>query len=104
MDSETWMNANKAIKLGFADDILEEAKPADIAAVPAFAFSTRLAQISLMNKLEKKFMKEAKAENGNANENTVTQHRQENMPAEDEQEKGRLYTDLVQRLNLIKPN
>ena len=24
MDSETWMNANKAIELGFADDILED--------------------------------------------------------------------------------
>ena len=26
MDSETWMNANKAIELGFADDILEDKK------------------------------------------------------------------------------
>ena len=26
MDSETWMNANKAIEMGFADDILEDKK------------------------------------------------------------------------------
>lgn len=104
MDSETWMNANKAIELGFADDVLEEAKPSDTMIAPAFAFSTRLAQVSLMNKLEKKFMKETKEENGNANENTVIQRQQDNMPAEAEQEKGRLYADLVQRLNLIKPN
>ena len=28
MDSETWMNANKAIELGFADDILTDEKTA----------------------------------------------------------------------------
>lgn len=34
MDSETWMNANKAIELGFADDILEDTKKgADIRCV-----------------------------------------------------------------------
>ena len=101
MDAETWMNANKAIELGFADDILAEAKSSDAMIAPAFAFSTRLAQVSLMNKLEKKFMKETKAES----ENEITQRQQDNLPAEeDEQEKGRLYADLVQRLNLIKPN
>lgn len=36
MDSETWMNANKAIELGFADDILTDPKKADD--VPAYAW------------------------------------------------------------------
>ncbi len=49
MDSETWMNANKAIELGFADDVLTDEKKA--ADVPAFAFSGRAAETSLMNKL-----------------------------------------------------
>ena len=38
MDSETWMNANKAIELGFADDILKDSKK-DAADIPAYAFS-----------------------------------------------------------------
>ena len=50
MDTETWMNANKAIELGFADDILEDEKK-NISDIPAYAFSGRAAEISLMNKL-----------------------------------------------------
>ena len=34
MDSETWMNANTAIELGFADDILKDSKK-DAADIPA---------------------------------------------------------------------
>ncbi len=58
MDSETWMNANKAIELGFADDILADEKrsTADIA---AFAFSGKAAEISLLNKLMKPVKDEA---------------------------------------------
>ena len=58
MDSETWMNANKAIELGFADDILEDEKrsTADIA---AFAFSGKAAEISLLNKLMRPVKDEA---------------------------------------------
>ena len=37
MDSETWMNANRAVELGFADDILKDEKHA--IDVPAYAFS-----------------------------------------------------------------
>lgn len=49
MDSETWMNANKAIELGFADDVLRDEKRA--VSDEAFAFSGKAAQTSLMNKL-----------------------------------------------------
>lgn len=52
MDAETWMNANKAIELGFADDLLtDEKKSAD---APAYAFSGRAVQTALMNKLTAK--------------------------------------------------
>jgi ATP-dependent Clp protease protease subunit len=53
MDAETWMNANKAIELGFADGILEDEKsPSE--AVISFAFSRRAVTNSLMNKLSAK--------------------------------------------------
>ena len=50
MDSETWMNANKAIELGFADDILKDSKK-DAADIPAYAFSGKETETRLMNKL-----------------------------------------------------
>ena len=50
MDGETWMNANKAIELGFADGILEDAKRGQTEEV-VFAFSRRAVTNSLMNKL-----------------------------------------------------
>ena len=56
MDSETWMNANKAIELGFADDILEDKKKC-AADETAFSFAARSSERYLMNKLEAKFGK-----------------------------------------------
>ena len=56
MDSETWMNANKAIELGFADDILIDKKKC-AADETAFSFAARSSETRLMNKLEAKFGK-----------------------------------------------
>ena len=53
MDSETYMNANKAVELGFADGILEDAKR-DHSEDVVFAFSRRAVTNSLMNKLTHK--------------------------------------------------
>ena len=50
MDGETWMNANKAIELGFVDAILEDSKRGHTEDV-VFAFSRRAVTNSLMNKL-----------------------------------------------------
>jgi len=51
MDAETWLNANKAIELGFADGILEDEKkrlqPYDV----TYAFSRRAVTNSLLNKI-----------------------------------------------------
>ncbi len=80
MDSETWMNANKAIELGFADGLLEdEKKKADEA---SYSFSARKAELSLMNKITTRYAhtQEAPSDEGKA--------------ALDELEK---------RLNLIRP-
>ena len=54
MDAETLMNANKAIELGFADDILEDKKKC-AADETAFSFAARSSELRLMNKLEAKF-------------------------------------------------
>ena len=89
MDSETWMNANKAIELGFADDMLtDEKKSAD---VDAFAFSGKAAENVLMRKLVAK-IRPAKEEK--------TEHK---TPAEEpEPKRGRSVDSLMERLNLLK--
>lgn len=53
MDGETYMNANKAVELGFADGILDDAKR-DHSEDVVFAFSRRAVTNSLMNKLTHK--------------------------------------------------
>ena len=49
MDAETWMNANKAVELGFADGVMEDEKT--VAEIPAYAFSRKTVQAALMNKI-----------------------------------------------------
>ncbi len=49
MDAETWMNANKAVELGFADGVMEDEKT--MAEIPAYAFSRKTVQAALMNKV-----------------------------------------------------
>jgi len=53
MDAETWMNANKAIELGFADGILTDSKSRGQEAPLAenFAFSRRAVTNSLLDRL-----------------------------------------------------
>ena len=50
MDAETWLNANKAVELGFADGILEDTKR-DHSDDVVFAFSRRAVTNALFNKL-----------------------------------------------------
>ncbi len=52
MEQETWMNANKAIELGFADGILEDSKKA--ATTESYQFSTREFESHLLNKIADK--------------------------------------------------
>ena len=52
MDSETWMNANKAIELGFADGLLEDEKKTH--AEEAYSFSQKQTVNALINKIETK--------------------------------------------------
>ena len=79
MDDTTWMNAKKAIELGFADDLLTDEKLAPD--IPAYAFSGRAVQNALMNKLTAK----------------------QNAAPEREREikQGRSVAELMERLNLL---
>ena len=54
MDAETWMNAQKAIELGFADGILtRETSVPDGIAINSYQFSRRAVTNSLLSKLPK---------------------------------------------------
>ena len=65
MDDTTWMNAKKAIELGFADDILTDEKRGFTADTEGYAFSDSAVERSLMNKLSgKAFRKPEKQPKG----------------------------------------
>lgn len=53
MDAETWMNANKAIELGFADDVLKDEKQSK-PTFSAYAFSRKTVATNLLNKMAEK--------------------------------------------------
>ena len=96
MDSETWMNANKAIELGFADDILKDSKK-DAADIPAYAFSGKETETRLMNKLTAHYKPKDKG---------MTPAQAAAIPAvkdETPAQAGKTYDELMTRLNLIKP-
>ncbi len=78
MDAETWMNANKAIELGFADDVLVDEKKFSTENM-AFSFSGKDTDLKLFNKLK--------------------DHYKVEKPVI---ETGTKITDLEKRLNLLK--
>ncbi len=78
MDAETWMNANKAIELGFADGILRDEKRQMPGSGATFAFSRRAVTNSLLNKVRPK-----------------------EKPKQPETPQGVAAATLEQRLNLI---
>lgn len=51
-DAVTWMNANKAIELGFADEILEDEKKANSS--KSFEFQEHVFATKLFNKITNK--------------------------------------------------
>lgn len=107
MDAETWMDANKAVELGFADDIItraeikpntdseeededdesteeKEKKPTD-----SMLFSRKAVNNALMNKLEKHYVQ---------SKETVTKQAEISAPAN----KGTLAKEIKERLDFIK--
>ena len=57
MENETWMNARKAIELGFADGMLTDEKKT-VTDAAAFAFSSKAVERALLNKLAAKYDRE----------------------------------------------
>ena len=109
MDAETWMDANKAVELGFADEIMTRAKtepekdegdsPEEDEeekkfppAPSSMLFSRRAANNALLNKLTAKY--------GQAEQKSSIQAQAE-IPAPDT-ETGRSVDALMERLNLLK--
>ena len=80
MDAETWMDANKAVELGFADEIMQRSTETENTAAPTVSMLYSKAHVvnSLMEKIAAKCAIQPKAE---------TKHRAD---------------DLMERLNLIK--
>lgn len=80
MDEETWMNANRAVELGFADGVLERTIPESITENKAVQFSRHSVNAALLNKLTAKFG------------DTKTEPQEQGTPAK----------DIIGRLDLIK--
>lgn len=80
MDAETWMDANMAVELGFADEIMQRSTETENTAAPTVSMLYSKANVvnSLMEKIASKCAIQPKAE---------TKHRAD---------------DLMERLNLIK--
>ena len=85
MDAETWMDANKAVELGFADDILKRSDVPEDMEPPAVSMLYSKAAVvnSLMDKIAAKCRTNPKK-------------------IEDSKPKGRSVDSLYERLNLLK--
>lgn len=93
MDATTWMNAKKAIELGFADaTLVDEKRTAD--EMPAYAFSDSMVERTLINKLTAKAAETKPQPAAEAKEVPSPE-----TPAEPE---GRNVDDLRSRLMTIK--
>lgn len=89
MDAETWMNAKKAVELGFADDLLFKSEEGTAAVEDSFTFSRRAVTNSLLSKVNRKSATKPSAE--------VAPKSEPAKPA------GIPVADLEKRLSLIKP-
>ena len=69
MDAETWMNANKAVELGFADRITERENVQN--SVKNTIFSQKAINNVLMNKISEKYNKDKKSKETGTNEHSV---------------------------------
>src|SRR5699024_8592535 len=59
MDAETWLNAHKAIELGFADTLMFAKDMQDSSVENSFVFSRKAVTNSLLNKIKKPQIKQS---------------------------------------------
>lgn len=100
MDAETWMNANKAVELGFADGVLEDEKA--VAEIPAYAFSRKTVQAALMNKISAKVGAEKQEMKPVDILPEQVEEPAEEKPEVTEKPMGRSVDELKERLKTIK--
>ena len=113
MDAETWMDANKAVELGFADDIMARAKTGpeedgegdtdgeekkSPSAHSSMLFSRRAADNALLNKVIAKYG-EKKPKAGIGEQARIPAPEEKTAP---ETETGRSVDALMERLNLLR--
>ena len=112
MDAETWMDANKAVELGFADDIMARAKTEpeegegdtdgeekkSPSAHSSMLFSRRAADNALLNKVIARYG-EKKPKAGVGEQARIPAPEKKTAP---ETETGRSVDALMERLNLLK--
>lgn len=89
MDAETWMDANKAVELGFADEILKKNTEDEEHPVTTMLFSRKAVDNALINKVSAKYEKE---------HTPVAQ--QAEIPVQEDT--GRSVKDINERLSIIK--
>ena len=92
MDAETWMDAHKAVELGFADDILQRQDAAEDLEVPDVSMLYSMAAVtnSLMDKIAAKcHIKAPESSSGATETEQVTDN-------------GRSCDEIRERLNFIK--
>ena len=94
MDSETWMNAKRAIELGFADGMLTDEKV--MAEMPAFEFSDRAVEMALINKITAKTRKDTPV-----NKQEPQPEPKEPVQPEPAPKHGRSVDELMERLHLL---
>ena len=86
MDAETWMNANKAVELGFADDVISNPNTESTNAA-SIQFSGKLADNILINKLNAKYHIKENTQQVNSDNTNKTETSAE---------------QLIERLNIMK--
>lgn len=84
MDAETWMDAGKAVELGFADEVMT--RPAETEDMEPPTVTMLYSKAAVVNSLMDKIAEKCKT----------------NRPAPKAEPKGRSLDDLYERLNLLK--
>ena len=84
MDAETWMDAGKAVELGFADEVMK--RPAETENMEPPAVTMLYSKAAVVNSLMDKIAEKCKT----------------NQLAPKAEPKGRSVDDLYERLNLLK--
>ena len=109
MDAETWMDAGKAVELGFADEVMKRPAETEDMEPPTVTMLYSKAAVvnSLMDKIAAKCAIEPKPTHQHRADDlldrlNLIKNWKTNRPAPKAEPKGRSLDDLYERLNLLK--